>query len=60
MTTTHDTSIRWMDCPVCAELNRKFERADAEANEAWERFSFFEATYREAFAAGMVGFGTTA
>lgn len=60
MTTTHDTSISWMDCPVCAELNRKFELADAEANEAWERFSFFEATYREAFAAGMVGFGTTA
>lgn len=60
MTTAHDTSISWMDCPVCAELNRKFERADAEANEAWERFSFFEATYREAFAAGMVGFGTTA
>lgn len=60
MTTTHDTSISWTDCPVCAELNRKFERADAEADKAWETFSFFDTTYREAFAAGMVGFGTTA
>ncbi|MEF2736700.1 MAG: hypothetical protein U0N15_05690 [Bifidobacterium choerinum] len=60
MTTTHDTSISWMDCPVCAELHREVERADAEADKAWETFSFFEATYREAFAAGMVGFGTTA
>lgn len=57
-TTTHDTSISWMDCPVCAELHREVERADAEADKAWETFSFFEATYREAFAAGMVGFGT--
>lgn len=59
-TTTHDIGISWMDCPVCAELHREVERADAEADKAWETFSFFEATYREAFAAGMVGFGTTA
>lgn len=60
MTTTHDTSISWMDCPVCAGLHREVERADAEADKAWETFSFFDATYREARDAGMVGFGTTA
>lgn len=59
-TTTHDTGISWMDCPVCAELHREVERADAEADKAWETYSFFATTYRDAFDAGMVGCGTTA
>ncbi|WP_289098650.1 hypothetical protein [uncultured Bifidobacterium sp.] len=59
-TTTHDTSISWMDCPVCAELHREVERADAEADKAWETYSSVDFQYREVRDDGRVGFGTKA
>lgn len=60
MTTTHDTSISWTDCPVCAELHREVERADAEADRAWETYSSVDFQYRDARDHGRVGFGTKA
>lgn len=59
-TTTHDIGISWMDCPVCAELHREVERADAEADKAWETYSSVDFQYREARDDGRVGFGTKA
>lgn len=59
-TMTHDTSISWTECPVCSELHRAYEQTVAATEKAWTSYSFFEATYREALDAGMVGFGTTA
>lgn len=58
MTTTHDTSISWTDCPVCAWLRRELELATELAEQAWDTFSLRDATYREELDAGMVGFGT--
>lgn len=60
MSTTHDIGISWMDCPVCAELHREVERADAEADKAWETYSSVDFQYREARDDGRVGFGTKA
>lgn len=60
MTTTHDTGISWTECPVCAELHREVERADAEADKAWETYSSVDFQYREARDDGRVGFGTKA
>lgn len=59
-TTTHDTSISWMECPVCGDLYREREHAGAAVEKAWASYSFFATTYRDAFDAGMVGCGTTA
>ncbi len=60
MNTTHDTSISWMDCPVCAELHRGLEYASEKAQDAWRTYDSLDAEYRMAMDDGRLGFGTTA
>lgn len=60
MTTTHDTSISWTDCPVCAGLRRELEYASEKAQNAWRTYDSLDAEYRMAMDDGRLGFGTTA
>lgn len=60
MTTTHDTSISWMECPVCGDLYRELEQEGTAVEKAWATYSSLDMEYRMAMDDARLGFGSTA